>query len=201
MRSIVIYCIILVDLMKKDGNRTRWIVPLEGVRRFVVVVVVCARVCLFQTIGMGYLQSGDDSRSELLGSAVAAHVNGSCLNNDVISTCFHVYILLFTYSVGSDSLINSAGDSVGNLVFVQVSQHHDRGQEHSSGVGGVLVLKVKTHVTASLIWTQRKHSSPTIIPWLILLTGSNMAYSRPMLQPGTRPGPPIKPAPYKEFHH
>lgn len=60
-------------------------------RRF--VVVVCARVCLFQTIGMGYLQSGDDSRSELLGSAVAAHVNGSCLKNDVISTCFHVYFL------------------------------------------------------------------------------------------------------------
>lgn len=53
----------------------RWIGPLDGVCR--LVCAVC--VCLFQTIGMGYLQSGDDSRGELLGGAVTAHISGSRL--------------------------------------------------------------------------------------------------------------------------
>jgi hypothetical protein len=48
-----------------------------------------------------------------------------------------------------DGLVNSVGDTVGVLIEVEMSQHHNGGQEHSSGVSGVLVSKIKTDVTAT----------------------------------------------------
>lgn len=78
------------------------------------------------------------------------------------------------------------------FIQVQVSQHHHRGQEHSGRVSTVLVLNVKSNVTTSLnINGEQKNKKKDVC----LLTGSNMANSRPMLQPGIKPGLPIKPAP------
>jgi hypothetical protein len=54
-------------------------------------------------------------------------------------------------SVGTNGFIDSRRDSVGMFIQVQVSQHHDRRQEHSSRVGRVLVLDIKSDMATSLL--------------------------------------------------
>lgn len=78
------------------------------------------------------LQVGDDSKSEVSGGAGTTHVGGL-----------------------DSAAQNGLGDSVGNLVSVvietEVTEHHNRREDHGRGVGSVASLDILSDVTAALL--------------------------------------------------
>jgi hypothetical protein len=103
------------------------------------------------------LQSGDNSASEILKGSISTNINSvGLLLKSVISSTRSIFQFLFplqyTYRTIGKSGIDSRRDSVGFFFQVQVSQHHDGGQDHGSGVGRVLVLDIKTNMATSLLY-------------------------------------------------
>lgn len=76
------------------------------------------------------LELVEDGTGELVGGGLAAHIGSADL------------------ALG-DNGVGGLGDAVSMLIETKVSQQHATGQKHSSGVGLVLALDVKTDVTAT----------------------------------------------------
>lgn len=78
------------------------------------------------------LQVGDNSKSEVSGGAGTAHVGG-------------------LDSSAQDGLGDSVGNLVGVVIETEVTEHHNRREDHGRGVGSVASLNILSDVTAALL--------------------------------------------------
>lgn len=93
-----------------------------------VIVRVVMNFCLFLFY---FLQFGDDGSGEFLEGAGSTDIDS-------------------LGSTRSDSIVDGRRDLVGMFIQVQVSQHHNTGKQHGSGVSRVLILDIKSNVTTTL---------------------------------------------------
>ena len=77
------------------------------------------------------LQVGDDSKGKVGGGAGTAHVRG-------------------LDGAAQDGLGDGVGNLVGMVIETEVTEHHDRREDHGRGVGSVASLDVLSDVTATL---------------------------------------------------